>query len=655
MEDLDDNISSTAFEPLFIKEDEVGESRILMEHTECPLPQSGCHFTESQLNQSTLMKPYLQEMDDLLKRCEELTGIPFGSHFSANCSEPSLTDVTHGQSKDEDAMDSNQAYLSTCYIDTKMDGAGTEDRQVQGQSQGLGSITNRCGVSTNGPGQMEMPLSSVGNKLSDTMVEYEGQLLGILAMLENCMEESGMDFEPRDWSEDASQEYVHISKNPSLYRGTTLVPIPQGRPVKLETQPMQFESWAGNFSPHEGIPDAGISSSEHGPMPKEPAEREYITTNEDAYMKGEETGADVNNKEWQSEEELKMANGVLISGNTDLGELGSQMEACIDEVQQLEKRRKELLAQVLELRGNEGGQEPLQSDQETEASIDDKVEELMKALKMEEEGRREERKREIQSLKEERAVEERSLWKVNLERQGLLEGLREHKRRLFAMAKDCAQNQFALNVQRREVEQLKSEQERLESFVLRLTEEGSQLRTSHQQQLSNLQAELQAWSSSQTLNTQDELAQCRRHSCGDIQQYVEGGLKVLEDRYEPVLLGLLKRREATAEALGKAKEQAQELRVQLRPLEEEIQKLNLQRACLEEKLKLILIHRKEAMEQRKETIYCLEETSRELKTELNIQKRKTKEIEDLRDSLSQELLLYRAVIEDHNKCHKEKT
>lgn len=42
-----------------------------------------------------------------------------------------------------------------------------------------------------------------------------------------------------------------------------------------------------------------------------------------------------------------------------------------------------------------------------------------------------------------------------------------------------------------------------------------------------------------------------------------------------------------------------------------------------------------------ETVYCLEERSRELKTELNIQKRNTKEIQELRDGLTKELLLFR--------------
>ncbi|TMS18044.1 hypothetical protein E3U43_010370 [Larimichthys crocea] len=70
----------------------------------------------------------------------------------------------------------------------------------------------------------------------------------------------------------------------------------------------------------------------------------------------------------------------------------------------------------------------------------------------------------------------------------------------------------------------------------------------------NLQAELQTQSSSQTSNTQDELTRFKRSSCGDIQQYLQGGLKALEDRYEPILLALLKRREVTSGALVKAKE-----------------------------------------------------------------------------------------------------
>ncbi|XP_071355539.1 syncoilin [Trachinotus anak] len=711
MEDLDDNTSSSGFEPLFIKEEDGEQDRTFMEQRECNTAQSGLTFTGTHLNPSTLIKPYLQGMDDLLKSCEELTGIPFGSRFSESYTETSMNESVLAKSRGEVTMESfretstsPQPYLSTSYIDTHMDGAETEDQPAQGQPPGMGSIINSCGVTTEVSHQTEMPITSAGNKLSETMVEYEGQLLGMLAMLESCMEEAGMDFEPQDWATDAGHEYVHISKNP--HRGTTLVPIQQERPAKLETQPMQLESLAAQHAGEDkvskdsrngaigsatnrsqqnpllgcdnmggiskerlersGKTDQGVlnpqfwfsgplDSNKNDPMYCEETKTRYMI-NESTETKGDITGTEVNDTEMPAEERLEPTD--LRCGMKELGELGSQMEECIEEVQQLEKRRKELLAEVLELRGNKNREETEESNKEeevTEESIDSKVAALMNILKSEEEGRREERKKEIQSLREERAEEERRMWKVNLERQGLQEELRKLKRMLFAMVRDCTHSQASLNNQRREVELLRREEDKLQSLLLQLTEEVCQRRSAQQQQVLELQAGLHAQASSQTSNTQEELTECRRHSCGDIQQYLQGGLKALEDRYEPILLALLKRREATAGALEKAKEQAQELRAQLRPLKEEIQKLKLERACLEEKLKLIHIHRREDVGQYKETVYCLEESSRELKTELKIQKKKTKEIEELRDSLTKQLLLYRAAIEDHNKCHHEKT
>uniref|UniRef100_A0A3Q3LG85 Syncoilin, intermediate filament protein n=1 Tax=Mastacembelus armatus TaxID=205130 RepID=A0A3Q3LG85_9TELE len=708
MENLDDNTSFCGFEPLFIKEEE-GETDItLMEQRKCNTTQSGFTFTETQMNPSALIKPYLQEMDDLLKSCEELTGIPLSCPFSETCTKPSMSESTHGQSKEEVTMESYreasvspQPYLSTRYIDTHMDGGGAEDQPAQGWLQGTGTIINRCGVTTTKVTcQKDMPLTSAGKKLSETMVEYEGQLLGMLAMLENCMEEAGIDYEPQDRASDASQEYVHIRKNPHHNGGTTLVPVQPERPAKLETESMQIESWAEQHAEGDDIfknsrkevtVGSATKRSQHNALlgcdnmadismeryvrpedfktdqgvldqplwlsgPSMPLDKrnysmsckgtktEYMFNGE-TETKGDITGTEADDTEMPTEEnnQLKIDTADLRSGMKELGELGSQMEKSIQEVQQLEKRRKELLAEVVELRGDknrevtEGSNE---GEDETEDQMDWQVAELMNVLRSEEEGRREERKTEIQSLREERADEERRMWKVNLERQGLQDELRKLKRRLLTMARDCAHSQAAFNNQHRAVELLKREEEKLQSLVLQLTEEGCQLKSAQQQQLLELHAQLHAMSSSQTSNTQEELTECRRHSCGDIQQYLQGGLKALEYRYEPILLALLKRKEATDGAVVKAKEQAQELKAQLRPLKEDIQKLKLQRACLEEKLKLIHIHWREDVGQYKETVYYLEESSRELKTELRIQKNKTKETEELKDSLTKQLLLY---------------
>lgn len=73
-------------------------------------------------------------------------------------------------------------------------------------------------------------------------------------------------------------------------------------------------------------------------------------------------------------------------------------------------------------------------------------------------------------------------------------------------------------------------QEKLQSLVVQLTEDSCQLRSTQQKLLLELQAQLHAHSSSQMSNTQEELNECRRHSCGDIQQYLQGGLRTLENR-----------------------------------------------------------------------------------------------------------------------------
>lgn len=500
LEDMDDNISSSGFEPLFINEED-GEP----DRTERNTAQSGLHFTGISLNPSALIKPYLQEMDDLLKSCEELTGIPFGSRFSESYTETSVSGANHLQGKDEVAVESYtgtsvspQAYLTTSYIDTQMDEAGIEDQPAQCQSQSMGTVINRCEVTPKVSRQTEMPLTSVGNKLSDTMVEYEGRLMGMLAMLESCMEEAGMDFKDRDWATDTSQEYVHICKNPGVCRGM-LVPIQQERSEEMEAQPMQLEPWAAqhadedniskdrreemtqcsdniglfsvervgrseNFITDQGVLDShfrfsGSSKSFDG------NENDSVccegTKGEFVFKEGTETKGGLTGTEIPAQHELKMDTTCFRSGMDELQELGTQLEECIGEVQLLQTRRKELLTKVLELRGNKDREDTEgrnEAEEETEEGISSKVAELMNVLKKEEEARREERRREIQSLKEERAEEERRMWKVDLERQGLQDELRKLKRRLFTVARDCAYNQATLNAQHRTVELLKREE-----------------------------------------------------------------------------------------------------------------------------------------------------------------------------------------------------
>ncbi|XP_054620726.1 syncoilin [Dunckerocampus dactyliophorus] len=543
--------------PLFIHEEDNNEDpdRPDMDPRE-ESNHSGFTFTSCS---SVFLGPYLQEMDDLLRSCEDIAGISFDSHLS-------------GESEASERKDSEweTPYFSTSCTETSMDKTELSHRGVDV------------------PLQADLPLTLAGSQLSDTMVEYEGRLLGMLAMLENCMEEVGSDCEA-----DTSQEYVHV-KNGS----------------------------EGNHS--QELPYSYERSGE---------------------KKVNDT----------SQSPLRIDSRNLKSGADGFEALRSQMEECIQEVQCLESRRKELLSEVLDLRRQKGPEAEEEKQQVMEDDVLSKVTQLMTLLQKEEEAWREERKREIGSLRSERAEEERRVWKLNLETQEMRDELRKLKRQLFATAKESAHAQAALNKQRHEMELLKRQEENLQNLVLQMTDEGVQLKLTHKQHLLDFQAEIHKHGTNRTSNiTQEEL--CKRHSHGDVQQYLQGSLTALENRYEPMLLALLKRKETTTRSFAKAKDQAQELRTQLRPLRDELQKLELQRACLEEKLKLTHIQRREDAGHYEETIRHLEESSRDLKMELIIQKRKNKKAAEMTDLLSKQILFYRSDSGDKHKFeHKEET
>ncbi|KAL2080494.1 hypothetical protein ACEWY4_024287 [Coilia grayii] len=320
----------------------------------------------------------------------------------------------------------------------------------------------------------------------------------------------------------------------------------------------------------------------------------------------------------EQEEDTRDREGVVLSGvmgevegevERDLGALGELFEGCIEEVGRLEQRRDELVAELLEL------ERPLAVG--------------------------------VQALREELSDARAQLQSCGLQKEDLKESMRLLKRQLFAVAKACAQSQVELSSQKHQVKQLSAVQEELQAQVQALTDEAVQLRSEHQTRLHSLQEQQEAQTSSSTSSSAD-LSHGRRASC-DLQQYLQGALSALEEWYEPRLVALLKRREGGQEALRRAREQAQELRGQLGPLRDEHQKLQLQRACLEERFRLMEDQRLESLEHYKETVDHLEESSRELKMELQLQRRKTKEMEALKDSLMKQLCLYRESTQDHGE------
>nr|XP_055076356.1 syncoilin [Misgurnus anguillicaudatus]XP_055076357.1 syncoilin [Misgurnus anguillicaudatus] len=304
-----------------------------------------------------------------------------------------------------------------------------------------------------------------------------------------------------------------------------------------------------------------------------------------------------------------------LSTSMDIKELGAAFEVCIDEVGQLERRRDELVRELLDL------EEPMAQ--------------------------------ELQTLKKTLGKEQGFLSKVKLEKHRLQEETLMTKRRLFIVARECAQKQVELIVQHNEVEHLNKAQEELKALVAKMTEEITKLNSDHQNHVQALQQQQNKITRESTRKkTHSYVTQGRRASL-DLQQYLHGGIKILEEFYEPRLMSLLKRRQATIEAISKAKEQCQELRTRLGPLREEEHMLKLQKTCLEERIQLMENQRRENVEQYRETVDLLEENSRQLKTELQIQIRKTEELEMMKNDIARELLFYRESIE--GLCKKENT
>lgn len=642
MENLEDNVSSSGFVSLLIQE----ENEVLYENSpERPPAQSDHTFMAPHFNQTMSIGPYLKEMDDLLKSCEELTCLTNSPWSESYENKGDNAMKTYSETKP-------QEYMSTSCMDTHEDKAEDTSRQVQLQEN-----FDSYGASSS------MPLTSAGNELSESMVEYEGQLLGMLDMLESRMEEIPMDCEPQDWT--GNEEYVHIPKpfkethatlmNFCVHQDDTRTDVCVTKGGQTQNIFSCDNVYSSSVKSLEKSSESGFCKDLHADQVELKPQLECTGNEqmmyEDTYKCAkEECMLDLAADNTGLLSEAKLDTVGLSCGANDLETLGSKLDKCIDEVQCLEQRRKELLAEVVELSGLSYQKETaVTNEQEDMDQMENKVEELIRTLKKEELLRRDKSKSELESLRWERAEEERKLWRVNVERQGLQNQLWKLKRRLFAIARECAHSQAALSAQHQHVEMLKKEQEELQSVVVQLSEDSTKLQMGHQQELLSLKAELLATSSSHMSNNQEEVTQCRRDSCEDIQKYLQDRLKALEERYEPILIALLKRREAAVDACTKVKEQAQELKVQMAPLRDEIQKLKLQKACLEEKLKLIHFQRKEDMGQYKEKVSFLEESCRELKMELKIQKSKTKEMEALKESLSKKLLLYRSGIENHTQ------
>ncbi|KAM9268112.1 syncoilin [Morus bassanus] len=286
-----------------------------------------------------------------------------------------------------------------------------------------------------------------------------------------------------------------------------------------------------------------------------------------------------------------------------LEELGEYFQECIEAVEQLEKERDSLIAELAQLR------EP--------------------ALQ------------EIRHAHEEIQAACRLLAKVELERDNLKDEIRQIKQKLFKVTKECVACQYQLESRRHDLSQHAAYQGELETQAGQLSGELSRLKETCEKEKEVLRQRLET-----PPCRQDNLyLQESRRLSMEFESFVAESRRGLEEHYEPQLLRLLERREAGAKALQEMQGEIQGMKEALRPLQGEVSRLRLQNRSLEEQIILIKQKRDEEVGQYREQVEELEDRLKELKNGVQLQQRKNQELEELRTSLHRELSIYKSCLE----------
>ncbi|XP_006862428.1 PREDICTED: syncoilin [Chrysochloris asiatica] len=240
---------------------------------------------------------------------------------------------------------------------------------------------------------------------------------------------------------------------------------------------------------------------------------------------------------------------------------------------------------------------------------------------------------------------------AELERDGLREEIRLVKQKLFKVTKDCVAYQYQLECHRQDVAQFADFREALTTRASQLAEELAQTKDAYQKQKEQLQQQLEA-----PLSQRDgHFLQESRRLSAQFENLMAESRQDLEEEYEPQLLRLLERKEAGAKALQKTQAEIQEMKEALRPLQAEAQQLHLQNRNLEDQMTLVRQKRDEEVQQYREQLEEMEERQRQLRSGVQLQQQKNKEMEQLRISLAEELSTYKGCLEIYGQiCNLEK-
>lgn len=225
-------------------------------------------------------------------------------------------------------------------------------------------------------------------------------------------------------------------------------------------------------------------------------------------------------------------------------DLSEHFQECIEAVEQLERERDRLIEELVLLR------EPALEE------IRQAHEEILEAYRLHA--------------------------KVELERDGLRDEVREVKQKLFRVTRECVVCQYQLEARRHQVAQCAFYCEELESRAAQLSKELGQLRETYENEKEQARQQLAV----PRRRSSSHLQESRRLSM-EFESFVAENRQGLEEHYEPKLMQLLQRREASSKALQETQGQIHKLKETLRPLQGEVSKLWLQNRSLEEQILLI--------------------------------------------------------------------
>lgn len=236
-------------------------------------------------------------------------------------------------------------------------------------------------------------------------------------------------------------------------------------------------------------------------------------------------------------------------------DLGERFQECIEAVEQLERERDCLIQELTQLR------EPaLEEIRQAHA-------EILEAYRLQA--------------------------KVELERDSLRDEIRQAKRKLFRVTRECVACQYQLETRRHDVAQHTVCREELESRVSQLSEELSQLRENCEKEKEQFRQHLRV---PRRQRRSCYIQESRRLSM-EFESFVAESRQDLEDNYKPKLMRLLERREASSKALQQMQSEIHRLKETMRPLQGEVSKLRLQNRSLEEQILLLKQKRDEDVHQ----------------------------------------------------------